>query len=375
MNLTDLQMELRAIEEHISVLHHQIEKMKPQTADQQKTDFEKITKLAAQHPLVNTKIKKAPKEVKKLIIGSLFFLVLAEKADIYSRLLYLCRLSKGSGYDISAEELYQLGLAFERSDLDRLDKELADYKYTYLVESLIVANLSEKASAETLSLVADLAKLMNCDKEEMRVLGMMAKSVLIGNPDYMLNMSPPTINRWGGKLEEFISSDWIVKQRNPCGFLYTIQHGQQKNREFSFEDLLLEEVSRETVQKVGNKEYRLCEIKECLQTGSIVKKGDIICTYIEKGVKKRKSSGLTDLWFSAPPLTECDAVEKTVKAPCDGVAYFIKERVPGVDGKNDEYIAIYVVSYFDDYSELSIWHKATSGASASGNRQVKEGQQ
>lgn len=362
MNLTDLQMELRAIKEHISVLHHQIEKMKPQTADQQKTDFEKLTKLAARHPLVNTRIKKAPKEVKKLIMGSLFFLVLAENVDIYSRLLYLCRLSKGSGYDISAEELYQLGLAFERSDLDRLDKELTDYKYTYLVEALIVANLSEKASAETLSFIADLAKLMNCDKEEMCVLGMMAKSVLMEKPDYMLDIPAPTINRWGGKLEEFIPSDWIVKQRKSCGLFYTTTPRLRAER------------VKEALQKVDNKEYKMGEIEKCIQTGSIVKRGNKICTYTERIRKvQNKSNTIFDSM-----LAEYETVEKTVKAPCDGVVYFIEDQM-FFERTLLKYVAIYVTSYFDDYSELSNWHnnwhKAVSGASASENGQVEEEQQ
>ena len=33
LNLTDLQMELRSIEEHISQLHNEIEKMKPQAEE------------------------------------------------------------------------------------------------------------------------------------------------------------------------------------------------------------------------------------------------------------------------------------------------------------------------------------------------------
>lgn len=353
MNLTDLQMELRTIEEHISLLHHQIEKMKPQTADQQKTDFEKITKLAAQHPLVNTRIKEAPKEVQKLIMGSLVFLVLAEKTDIYSRLLYLCRLSKGSGYDLSAEELYQLGLAFERSDLDKLGKDLADYKYTYLVEALIVANLSGEASEKTISLIADLANLMKCDKEEMRVLGMMAKSVLLGNPDYMLEMPVPSTNRWGGKLRDFIPSNWVEKHREFCGLLCIAEYKESwytpEHCRFTAKDGT--EVSYGT--------YHLCEIKECMQSGSIVKRGDTICTYTEKIAEESKNALLSAL--SIFGAYEYKTMEKIVKAPCDGVIYFVKYQKPStIREKNDEYMAIYVTSYFDEHSELSNWCKSTS---------------
>lgn len=47
MNLTELQIQLRAIEEHISDLQTEIEKMKPQPEDEKKAMFEKITELAS----------------------------------------------------------------------------------------------------------------------------------------------------------------------------------------------------------------------------------------------------------------------------------------------------------------------------------------
>lgn len=39
MNLTDLQVELRLIEEHIAGLHNEIENMKPKTEEQKIIDF------------------------------------------------------------------------------------------------------------------------------------------------------------------------------------------------------------------------------------------------------------------------------------------------------------------------------------------------
>ncbi|MGN0421680.1 MAG: hypothetical protein ACI4EY_02980 [Lachnospiraceae bacterium] len=47
MNLTELQIQLRFIEDHISALQVEIEKMKPQPEDEKKAMFEKITKMAA----------------------------------------------------------------------------------------------------------------------------------------------------------------------------------------------------------------------------------------------------------------------------------------------------------------------------------------
>lgn len=105
------------------------------------------------------------------------------------------------------------------------------------------------------------------------------------------------------------------------------------------------------------------------QTGSIVKKGDIICTYTERVRKARNKTG----YAFAELFAEYETVEKTVKAPCDGVVYFIEDqRFDEMDVLEEIYIAIYVTSYFDDYSELSNWHKATGGVSASGNKQEEQ---
>ena len=345
MNLTDLQMELRSIEEHISALHNEIEKMKPQTEEEKKTDFEKITKLAEQHPVINKKIKTAPPEVKKLIIGSLSSMILTEEKHLYSRLLFLCRLAVGSGCDMSAEDLYKLGLEFEMSDLYELGKDTGDvdYKYTLLVEAFVLVNLSEEASVEILSVTADFAQIMGCDKEEIRVLGMVAKSILLADFNYMLEMPVPTNNRWSGKLGEFISQDWIIKHRKECGKLCVYQCAEKF-----------------FLSRKGNEKYievHPCEIKNQLQTGSIVKKGDIICNYTE--IVDYDSSVLC-VFSDITHVT----VEKTLTAPCDGVVYFIEDEKSGeVKEKPDKYIAAYVVSYFDDYTDFCKWYYKSTRAS------------
>ena len=58
MNLTELQIQLRSIEEHISDLQAEIEKMKPQPEDEKKAMFEKITELASKYPLESRRFPK-----------------------------------------------------------------------------------------------------------------------------------------------------------------------------------------------------------------------------------------------------------------------------------------------------------------------------
>ena len=95
MNLTDLQLELRSIEEHIANLHSKSENMKHQKKKKKKADYKQITKLAEKNPIKINSIFEAAIETKKIIITSLAYMLLLDESDFYNRLLYLCRLAKG----------------------------------------------------------------------------------------------------------------------------------------------------------------------------------------------------------------------------------------------------------------------------------------
>ena len=334
MNLTDLQLELRSIEEHIANLHSEIEKMKPQPAEEKKADFKQITKLAEKNPIKINSIFEATIETQKIIISSLAYMLLLDESDFYSRLLYLCRLAKGCGYDVTAEDIYKSGLEFEMSDINNLCNTIAEYKYSYLVEALLIANYSKEASVEVLSLIADVAQLLDVSKEQLRVLGTTAKGVLMNDMDILLDIPVPSKNMWSGKLRDYLTIQWIEDKRYSCGILRTKQYVKRANT-ISF--------AKGNISADEYKELSPCTIKKRLQAGSIVRKGDVICSYIEQEQK--------EAYYSA-------SKEKSIVAPCDGIVYFVNGKKNGIKkDKPDEFIAIYVVSYFDDYSEFVVWHQ------------------
>lgn len=334
MNLTDLQLELRSIEENIANLHSEIEKMKPQPAEEKKADFKQITKLAEKNPIKINSIFEATIETQKIIISSLAYMLLLDESDFYSRLLYLCRLAKGCGYDVTAEDIYKSGLEFEMSDINNLCNTIAEYKYSYLVEALLIANYSKEASVEVLSLIADVAQLLDVSKEQLRVLGTTAKGVLMNDMDILLDIPVPSKNMWSGKLRDYLTIQWIEDKRYSCGILCTKQYVKRANTIFS----ALGNISADEY-----KELSPCTIKKRLQAGSIVRKGDVICSYIEQEQK--------EAYYSA-------SKEKSIVAPCDGIVYFVDGKKNDIKkDKSDKFIAIYVVSYFDDYSEFVVWHQ------------------
>lgn len=53
MDLTELQVQLRLIEGHISALQTEIERMKPQPEDEKQVVYDRINRLVAKYPLLN----------------------------------------------------------------------------------------------------------------------------------------------------------------------------------------------------------------------------------------------------------------------------------------------------------------------------------
>lgn len=360
MNLTDLQIELKSIEEYIAVLQTEIEKMKPKTEEQRTIDFKQITILAENSTVVNEDIKKMSEQTKKLMFSSLSYIILKEENDLYDRILYLTRLAKGSEFNTSAEDIYKYGLEFEMKDINNLIQDIKEYRYTYIIEALIIVNISENASTDMLSIIADIASMMNLSKEELRVLGMVAKSVLIGNIDYILNMPVPNKNIWSGKLSNYISDEWIKNNRWLCGQLCIEKYIKS--------EILNPFLYLHTSDIENYVNEKPCALIERVQDCSIVKEGDVICTYKERVRKHQdKMTSVYKPFISSEERfamnqdideSNYNITEKTIEAPCNGVVFFINDTKHGESKKNDDkYILIYVVSYFDIYEKFCEWYK------------------
>lgn len=345
LNLTDLQMELRSIEEHISQLHNEIEKMKPQAQEGKKKDYESIDRLAKKHAVEHTRLNRAEEYVKKTFIRGLAYLLAAEKTEVHDRLLYLTRLSVGCGLDMTSEEIYKSGIEFEAADIEGLCTNLTEYKYTYIVEALIIANLSGEPPVHMLSVIADIAQTMGLDKEEIQVTAQVAKAKLTDNMDILKGLPVLSENRWSNQFADYIPQEWLIKQRIKCGRLL---------------DKLSYElgIPYERIKSSFGEEECSGKITTCLKDGSIVKKGDILCSYREK------SRGIVTMFQVMPLFLEgkddflFEKEEKNLTAPCGGVVYSIEEKV---DNKAADTTAVfrtvYVVSYFDDYEAICKWYK------------------
>jgi hypothetical protein len=110
MDIVEIQLKLREIENMVNLLNNEIEKSKPKPEEQVKEKFDNITKLADKEHIYLASIANAPVEIRKLFIRLLSYLGLMDSDNQFEILLYLCRLSFGCGLNEQSYEIYRWGL-------------------------------------------------------------------------------------------------------------------------------------------------------------------------------------------------------------------------------------------------------------------------
>lgn len=364
MNLTELQIELRTIEEHISDLQAEIEKMKPQPEDEKKNMFKKITKLALKYPLESRRFPKTSNIDAKAYISCLAYISLADDSNIYDKLLYLCRLSHSMGLPVSSEDVFKMGLEIDEKYFDKACSELKSQKYSFLADALILVNITEKATEASFILIADIAKIFECEKEDLCAAAMVSKAVLVEDFNVLKQLPTPSKNRWMGQFRQHIPETWIKTQRVKCGSLHT-EHYLPKSSSLASSLETLLDTSLQSGYNTTEKYTKItpCIVKKRLNTGTVVKKGEELVSYEESIKKKKQNNHPFFSHFVATMTTneinsETIIEKKSLTAPCDGVVLFIESNKSGaIPGYMDKFLEVYVVSYFDDYAEFCDWYK------------------
>lgn len=353
MNLTELQIQLRSIEEHISDLQTEIEKMKPQPEDEKKVMFEKITEMAAKFPLENRRFSKTSITDVKAYLCCLSYILHADDSKIYDKLLFLCRLSNGMGHSIPSEDIFRMGLEIDEKYFDKTCAELKEQKYSLLTDALILVNITEEATEASFRVIADIARIFECEKEDLRAAAMVAKAVLVEDFNVLKQIPVPSQNHWMGKFEHHIPSSWIKSQRIQCGKICT----EKKIISSPYLHLRPDRPEIETASTDA------CVIKKQLPSGAIVRKGDVLVSYEEK-VKKYKPkedpfySAFGSIFEGLDAFAETVVEKKTLNAPCDGVVFFAEStNKDSTKELIEKYLEVYVVSYFDEYAAFCDWHK------------------
>lgn len=341
MNLIDLEAKLRTMENQISQILAEVEKAKSET-EETKIDYDAIMRVAKKYPINELDICHAPEQLRKEFVSMLMYLFVADDNGLAERLLYLTRLAVGCKLEMNAKDVYQSALTIKMDDVERLSGELADYRYSFVIEVFVVANLSVGMDKNAWTLLADIVQLMKCDEEEIVVLSHVAKYKLTGDTRHLDEIPLPKTNRWSGKLREYIPREWVESKR------------------YVKEQLLV----WLSVPISSDRAYEgICKITDSLKSGTIVKEKDVILRYEKayEGGRKASSFGFfgKDTSFKYNCIIHPMWKTMTMTAPCDGIVYFseIKRLVKDcyVGKVYETYLEIYVVPLFDDYDSFKSW--------------------
>lgn len=320
MTLTELQVQLRSIEQSLSVLQTEIEKMKPKASAENKQNFEKITRQAKQFPIENETLLQQDKSIRKSYIAGLSYLLNVDHDGFADKLMYLCRISCGVNLSLSAEEIVQLGMQFESEDLEKFRFDLTNCAYNFLVDGLTIAGLTGQPSEMLLSMIADFAQLLGCDKDDLCVTSYIAKANLTQNMDILNQVPVSQIKKDLSVYRPCVPTEWIEAMRVECGKY--ARFFRELPSIWPFMSGCKEFLGRYITQRL-------------IRSGEIIKKGKEILLS-DNSLRNNK---------------------KTLFAPDDGRVFFINEKVENSSGQSQNQIYVYLTSYFDDEKSVQEWHK------------------
>lgn len=300
MNLVKLQAELRGLQSKLLWLENEIEGMKSRESEEYKEIYEKSTSLAKRHIIRHQGLKKAGQEVKEGYIGCLSYLSLIEKGISKHKLLFLTRLALGINRKYTATDVMEYGLKFGKKNLGDTLYDLKKWKYSLLLDSLILVNLGEE-KREGLSFVADMAYLLDISQEELKLVSKVAKAVLEQNFDLLKKIEIKEKDiKFQGMFTHHIPEEWLLANRIYC--------------------LELKKVT---------------ELTGGLKQSSYVRKGRRnTIRYVDKSGYTREEKFVT---------------------PVSGMLFYTEysKKIPSTSYKNKFYV--YITSYFDDPAEVKKW--------------------
>ena len=368
MTASEIQKELSSAEAWINSFQKKIKEMDPPEEKKVSKEFELIMQLAYKYPLKNPILMAACEMDKRYIIESLSFLIQIQESGRYERLLYLCRLARGIAYDKSAEDIYKLGIKVDEIEVKNFCMALEDYKYTCLVEMLIIANIPEKASEDILAFISGIAEILGCDEEELKVVATVAKARISENYDILDNIfrlsAVQMRDVWVEQLKTYIPEKWIVGRRMKCAELCTKKH-RNPNLSDSTPSFMMNVIKNKNIIVPNFIESTID------QQGKMFFKGDSIMIYQNKisdndicpqcgQINSSKTKFCTNCGYAFTSDSSNNSGGRyVVTAPKDGLVFDIEiEKGGNAMDLKDTYRIVYLTSCFDNYQEIENWAKS-----------------
>ena len=218
MNITDIQLELRKMEQDMakmqqkmSELEIELEDFKPKSKTKETVDFKKAEIMAKVKPIPNRKLKNADDFVKRTYFKFLAMLADIDSSDSFNKFLFVARINYGVEYNVSLEDIAASGVGMQERDLNDIAESLEEYKYSLLADSLILANVSGNISEKLIKPISTMANFFSCDKEDMKVISTVSMCVLVNNFDKLDTLKIET-NKWAGVFTHYIPENWLERR-------------------------------------------------------------------------------------------------------------------------------------------------------------------
>lgn len=318
MDLTQLQAELRAVENKMSELQAEIAKMKPRQQADLAADYAKIARSAKQAPVNNLLVSAADDYTKKSYLSGLAYLSFAGQPVDMDRLLYLTALSIGIGCGYEPENLVTLGMRMDENAFEAVSEAVRPHRYAFLVDALVLANIHGAAEPSVLESLAALSHILGCGVEDMKMAAQVAKVVLTQDFDALDKVPPELACQYTGQFTGQIPESWLAKRRMGCGK--------------AVREMTLPMLSFVSTMLGVSEEYTT----KPPENGTFVKVKQEIAVI-------KKSEGAPSYRITT----------RKVYTPVAGVLYTLKRKQAN---RNNIIDYIYVISPFDTLANLEKWH-------------------
>lgn len=321
MNLTEIQVELRKVNNTLQYLSNELEELKPKSDAEQKKLYDKIDSLAKSYTIQNNMLINSDIQVKKTYLKILSFVTQHSQSDLEEKLCFLMRISNGIHYSDSSEEIVRLGMNVDQEDLSDIQQFDRSVGFSLIVDALLLISLDGKPKEKDMEFVVSLAQILGFDEEEMVVLSTMATAVLTNNFDLLGGISVITKDQWRGVFNHYIPKEWRERQVICCG-VYSDN----------------EESISESISFLS---YKYTALKK---SGEYVKEGDMIIRTSENLISQAE---MFESMFNLKNRTNrkiresIDGLNKSdIIAPISGVVNYHQCQ--------DATIKVYVLGYFAD---------------------------
>lgn len=225
-SLLDIQQDIRNLEnsvkditDSIRNISSDIDNIRNASADSAELtlDYKKIEALAKQvifkkHPLSELK----QPQVERMYLDMLLNIVRLDADDdaAVNRMVFIQWLKMQSHVDFTLEELYIGSFKLDKKlYYDFVDSLPTEYREYFVVDALIIANISGKANSEIYEYIAQIASILGIPADEMRALALIAKVALCQDVEGLDREQLLLIDGKMKKYRHYISSilDDIIK--------------------------------------------------------------------------------------------------------------------------------------------------------------------